>query len=328
MTSHLIFTSAAALAIPLLSACLGAAEQPWQALPPLPEANGGFVSAEVPGALLVVGGTNWIAGEKQWLRTVHRLDLATLRWDSLEPLAQPLAYALGGRSAAGPIFVGGTTGTEAFQGAVRVTGRKVASEAAHGVTVPAVISAGGQIGDELIWAGGTDDAANVKGFRRDAFAWNTHTGVRRTLPSYPGPAFGTAASAVAGEEVFIFGGARWDESTQAVVNLREAFAFAPRKNTWRRLNPLPSAVRGLAAVTLDNRHVYLGGGYKDDGFTDQAWIYDVDADRYLPATQLPQTASVGLVKSGEFVYCLGGEDRMKHRSAAVFRIRASALTPP
>lgn len=322
------FKSAAGLALPLLTVCLGAAEQPWQELAPLPEANGGFVSGGLPAAIIVVGGTNWIGGQKQWLRTVHRLDLATLRWDSLESLAQPLAYALGALDGDGLIFVGGTTGAAAFHGAVRVARGKPTTDSAHGIAIPAVLSAGGQIGDELIWAGGTDDAANVKDFRRDAFAWNSRTGRQRTLPDYPGPPFGTAASAVAGDELFVFGGARWDESTQAVVNLTEAFAFSPRRNTWRRLNPLPSAVRGLTAVTLDAKHLYLAGGYKDDGFTAQAFVYDISADHYRPGTPLPQSASVGLVKAGDFVYCLGGEDRMKHRSAAVYRIKVSDLNPP
>ena len=327
MPSYHLFTCAAGLALPLLSVGLGAAEQPWQQLSPLPEANGGFVSGALPGAIIVVGGTNWTGGQKQWLRTVQRLDLATLRWSSLAPLAQPLAYALGGVDGGGLLFVGGTTGTEAFHGAVRVAGGKITHDSAHGITMPAVLSAGGQVGDELIWVGGTDDAANVKDFRRDAFAWNMLTSERRELRAYPGPAFGTAASAVAGDELFVFGGARWDASTQTVVNLTEAYAFSPRRNTWRRLRSLPSPVRGLAAVTLDAGHVYLGGGYKDgpEGFTDEAFVYDIAEDRYRPATRLPQSASVGLVKSGDFVYCLGGEDKMKHRSAAVYRIKVSAL---
>lgn len=325
MPSYHLFTCVAGLALPLLSVGLGAAEQPWQELPPLPEPNGGFLCSVVPGGIVVLGGTNWAGGQKNWLTTVHRLDLATLRWSSLEPLPQPLAYALGGVGGSSLIFVGGTTGTAPFQGTVRVAGRKVTSDASHGITIPAVLSAGGQVGDEIICVGGTNDAANVKDFRREAFAWNIQTGQRRTLPPYPGPAFGTAASAVAGDELLVFGGARWDAPTQSVVNLTDAYAFSPRRNAWRRLRPLPSPVRGLAAVPLDAQHLYLAGGYNNDGFTDEAFIYELAGDRYRPAPRLPHRASVGLVKSGDFVFCLGGEDKMKHRSAAVYRIKVSAL---
>jgi hypothetical protein len=34
---------------------------------------------------------------------------------------------------------------------------------------------------------------------------------------------------------------------------------------------------------------------------------------------------VGLVKLGEFVYCLGGEDQMKHRTDKFFRIPVAEL---
>ena len=84
----------------------------------------------------------------------------------------------------------------------------------------------------------------------------------------------------------------------------------------------------MTAVVLDERHLYLAGGYADDGFTDRAFVYDIIADTYRPAPALPYKAQVGLVKCGAYVYCLGGEDRMKHRSAAAFRIKASLLVQP
>jgi hypothetical protein len=34
---------------------------------------------------------------------------------------------------------------------------------------------------------------------------------------------------------------------------------------------------------------------------------------------------VTLVKDGEWLYCLGGEDRKRHRTAAAFRIRWASL---
>jgi hypothetical protein len=92
---------------------------------------------------------------------------------------------------------------------------------------------------------------------------------------------------------------------------------------------LPFAVRGLAAVALDGRHLYLAGGYKNDaeGFTDRGFVYDIGEDHYRSTTSLPYRAIVGLVKSGEFVYCLGGEDKQQHRSAAVYRTKAATLSP-
>ena len=97
---------------------------------------------------------------------------------------------------------------------------------------------------------------------------------------------------------------------------------------WRKLKPLPFAVRGLTAVALDDGRIYLAGGYKTDpeGFTDDALIYDVKSDSYSPARPLPYAAMVGLVALDGFVYCIGGEDKQKHRTDKFFRVRVDELT--
>ena len=315
------------LAVPLLSACLRAGEQSWQELPPMPEPNGGFMCGALTDTIIVVGGTNWAGGEKQWLRSVHHLDLASLRWSSLPPLTQPLAYAVSDVDAKGLIIVGGTTGTAAFPGSVHVLGATVTEGQNFGLNRPAVFSAGARVGNELIVVGGGGDAANVQGLHRQALAWNIQTGERRSLPDYPGPAHGSAAAVTVAGELFVFGGFRWDTQTSAVVNLTDAYAFSPQTNQWRQLGALPRAVRGHAAVALDDRHIYLAGGYQggSEGFVAQAFIYDLRANSYAPATPLPYGAMVRLVRSGEYVYCLGGEDKLKHRTASCYRIKAQEL---
>ena len=45
-----------------------------------------------------------------------------------------------------------------------------------------------------------------------------------------------------------------------------------------------------------------------------------------PAPPLPYRACVSLVASGDYVYCLGGEDLQKHRSAAVYRVKIAELS--
>ena len=102
----------------------------------------------------------------------------------------------------------------------------MATQITSGIAVPAVLAAGAQLGDELIWVGGSDDAANAAGFRRDAFAWNVRTGEQRTLAPYPGPALGVATATNAGDELFVFGGAGWNDSTKAIFNLTDAYAFS------------------------------------------------------------------------------------------------------
>ncbi|MBL9214577.1 MAG: hypothetical protein JNG83_03780, partial [Opitutaceae bacterium] len=94
---------------------------------------------------------------------------------------------------------------------------------------------------------------------------------------------------------------------------------------WRPLAPLPQAVRGLSVVAIDAGRLYLAGGYANDQFSAQGLIYDIATDRYLPAVALPYAAMVTLLPCGEYLYCLGGEDRAKHRSAAAYRIPLSAV---
>jgi N-acetylneuraminic acid mutarotase len=91
--------------------------------------------------------------------------------------------------------------------------------------------------------------------------------------------------------------------------------------------PFPKAVRGVAAVGLDGHRVYLAGGYGTDeeGFLAQAWIYHQDTDSYPQATALPMAICTTLVKCGDLIYALGGEDQKKHRSAQCFKISAAAL---
>ena len=49
---------------------------------------------------------------------------------------------------------------------------------------------------------------------------------------------------------------------------------------------------------------------------------------FHPAAPLPLRALVSLVVAGEYLYCLGGEDRKKQRTDSVFRIRWKELLPP
>jgi hypothetical protein len=51
----------------------------------------------------------------------------------------------------------------------------------------------------------------------------------------------------------------------------------------------------------------------------------VKSDTYSPAKPLPYAAMVGLVVHDGFVYCLGGEDKMKSRTDQFYRIPITEL---
>jgi N-acetylneuraminic acid mutarotase len=314
------------VALVLISFSQRASANTWQKLPSLPAPNGGFISGELDGMILVMGGTNWVGETKHWLNTVYRFDPATLAWTELESLTSPLAYGIGVNLDGAFLVVGGTTGNSPSHGVVMVEGDHVQTTAARGVSSPAVLSAGGVIDGEIIVVGGTDDAANVPGLRRDVIGFNVANGQTRTLARFPGPGIGTAASAVVTGELFVFAGAKWDEDHKRVQNVADAWAFSLKRDGWRPVEPYPLVARGVSAVALDQHRVYLAGGYRSDDFTDCAFIFDTRTGSYTAARPLPYKGQVGLVRCGDYVYCIGGEDRMKHRTDAVYRVAITELT--
>lgn len=302
-----------------------ASAEPWVQQPSLPEPNAGFVAGAVNQTIYVLGGTNWEGGKKNWLQTVHRLEVGAKQWTTLAPLKKPLAYGIGANHADQFVVAGGYNGDAPSELILKIgSGGAVMPEGIH-LEHATALSAGGRIGEELILIGGTADPNSVEGLLRLTRAINLTTGKMRPLEDYPGPGVGTAASGVVGTEIFVFAGANWDAGAKRVKNSTDAFAFSPQQNRWRSLRAYPLAVRGVSAVVLDDHRVYLAGGYAQDDFVDRAFIYDTRSDEYEEAVALPYRGQVGLVRCGEFVYCLGGEDRMKHRSSAVHRIRTATL---
>jgi len=323
LTTRTLWFSAA-----LLTTSLYAVE--WEHLPPLPEPNGGFVCGAHHGAIYVIGGTNWKDGTKHWLDAVRSYDPGTKKW-TLHDGRQRIAYAVTadwplGRPDPRLTWIGGFDGSAGVKSCGDLCDQSTIASRPLVLPDATVLCAGGRVGDRFVIVGGTNDPANVAGFARTATM--IEMPLKTTpLPEYPGKAFGTAASAVAGDELFVFGGGNWDAAASAVVNANEAHAFSVKSRIWRALEPLPFAARGMAAVALDEHRIYLGGGYKTnpEGFTADAFIYDVKTGCYTAAKPVPYAAMVTLVKLDGFVYCLGGEDRMKHRTDACFRIAVSAL---
>ena len=303
----------------------------WERMAPLPEPNGGFVCAALGGEIFVAGGTNWEGGVKRWLDAIHVFSTETLTWRPAGRLRTPQAYAISGilEGADGlpRVFIkGGTTG----EGPVpewRSVSQAGLQTAMGNAPAPTVLAAGGVLDGWMIQAGGTHDPANLAGLSRRTLAVKLDGGEVEDLPEYPGAPFGTAACAVTGGELFVFGGANWDASAGTVRNADEAHAFHLAKRAWRPLKRLPYPVRGLAAVVVGDGSLYLAGGYKSDagGFTDEAWLYDTAKNEYRAAHPLPYPGMVSLAVCGGHLYCLGGEDRQKSRTDACFRIDLAGL---
>lgn len=306
-------------------ALITTAHADWEALPPLPVPNGGCICGSDGPRVVVIGGTNWEGGVKNWLTAIHEFDPAKKRWEKVKDL-QEGAYAYGTSYQDGLrlAFMGGTDGKKPRRIFGFVDGIKTVMTKELELPAAVVLAAGGYLSGKYILVGGTDDAANLAGLTRLTHAFVPATQTITRLTDFPGKPFAVAASTVARDELFVFGGMNYDAEAKAAANTDTAYAFSPAKNTWRALKPLAQPNRGLSAIPLDETHLYLAGGFTDD-FTAAAVIYDVTTDSYRPAKPLPYAAMVGLVKHAGFVYCLGGEDKKQSRTDNCFRIPIEEL---
>ena len=79
---------------------------------------------------------------------------------------------------------------------------------------------------------------------------------------------------------------------------------------------------------LDNHRILIAGGYGGDSrdFLAVAYIYDTRQDSYTKTMDLPIAGMVGLVRAGDYVYCVGGEDKSpQHRTALCARVKVTEL---
>jgi hypothetical protein len=321
----LAFASLASVLL-LVSPIAHADKIEWERLAPLPEPNGGAACGGMAGRIVVAGGTNWVRGEKQWLREIHEFDPRLNTWRTRERLDEPIAYAVAATVGSELLIIGGTTGAAARHGSfVIAANRETVMD--RDPAVVAILSAGGLVGHEIVWVGGTDAMDRLSTIHGRVWAWDRRFQRLRSLEPYPIEGVALAGAIAVGKELLVFGGARWDPASGAVQNRADAHAISPSRNAWRTLCDLPHPVRLIAAVPVDESRIYLAGGYRDPdhGFTDEAFIYDIKKDTYKPARPLPYRAAVALVRSEHNVYCVGGEDKVAHRTDSVYRIPVSTL---
>jgi N-acetylneuraminic acid mutarotase len=315
-------TVALLLMVPTL-ACVAAG---WEQLAPMPEPNGGFICGAIGDHIVVAGGTNWREDAKRWLDRIWTFNPRANTWREAGRLAAPVAYAAFGHDTAGLWFAGGSSGPETHA-TLSLIDRALAAKTAAKIE-PRFVYAGGAILDGKLYViGGAPDQSRTEAASNACFAIALRDGAATRLRDLPAPGFFVGAVAACGGRVFVFGGARWDAAVGAVANMNSAFAYSPEEDRWTRLPSCPFAARGQAAVALDERRIYIAGGYKNDtqGFTAEAFIFDTQAGTHQIAPPLPYAGMAGLVTAGDCLYCLGGEDSKKHRTDAVFRRRVAEL---
>jgi len=301
----------------------------WQPIAPLPEPNGGFAAGCVEGKIVIAGGTNWRDGIKRWLDKTWCYDPTTDHWSAGPALPHAVAYAACGSDGARLYLAGGADGKQALKEIWALDAKMTLSKV--GLLPKLIAFPGGAVRDGILYVlGGTPDADDWSKASRDLIAVNLANGQTILLPEWSGLSHGLGipAMAVLGSRLHAFTGAWLDPSDQQVKNLSEAFAYDAAKISWQATVPFPRAMRGVAAVALDDHRVYLAGGYgaDEEGFLAQAWIYHQESNAYSQATALPLAICTTLVKCGDFIYALGGEDQKKHRTVQCFKISVHSLS--
>lgn len=300
----------------------------WEPTAPLPEPNGGFMAGVVAGKIIVAGGTNWKEGTKQWLDKVHVYDPATNRWTHGPALPHPIAYAAFASDGTRLYMAGGADGTQGRR-EVHALDADLKLTKVGELAKPTVFAGGALLNDRLCLIGGTPNPDDWSKAVSGLYTVDLQTGTPSTAVPITGltHGLGIPAVTVAGGRLFSFTGAWLDSGSNEVRNMADTFVHDFAKGSWNAAAPYPQAVRGLAAVALDDNQIYLAGGYGKDaeGFLNKAFVYEVKADRHLPAKTLPFTAATCLVLCDGFVYALGGEDEKKHRTAQCWRIRTTEL---
>ncbi len=303
------------------------ASSAWERLASLPVPNGGFFSGLVHGKIIVAGGTTWKGDTKIWLDRIWAYDPGRNQWQEKGRLPSRVAYPVSAYDGRTVWFASGSSGPRTDQGLWRMDTAGAPKRIAK-IDDAFVYACGGIIGSRLYAVGGTDDQAKVDRVTNTFRAIDLSTGIVSRLANYPESGLTTGTAVVVGESLFVFGGARWDAQRATVQNHSAAYAYSVTQKHWAALPPLPHPVRGVTAVALDARRIYLAGGYRNDEveFVADAYIFDVQTQTYTPATPLPYAGMVSLVVAGDWLYCVGGEDRKRHRSDAVFRIRLSNVS--
>lgn len=297
----------------------------WEQIAPLPTPNGGFGCGVLKSNIVVLGGTNWKNGRKEWLDGIWVYEPRVGRWENKGKLPQPLAFPVVAETSGELLIAGGSDGTKPRNEIWRLQ-PSFELKTAGQLSQPRAAAVGGFVTGKLVVAGGCADPSALEGLCKgvEVHSWPKNGLTESALPMDTGLAI--AAYVAVGNELFIFGGSSRSPAGE-LINSNETWKFSPATGAWRQLAPYPIKARGAAAVALDAEHVLIGGGYggPKDYFLATAHIYDVQQDKFRQSLDLPLAALLGLVACDGYVYCLGGEDRERHRTDVCFRIAVKEL---
>jgi N-acetylneuraminic acid mutarotase len=289
----------------------------WEQMPSISIPSGNFACGTFGIDLVIAGGVTWKDGNKIWLDQIRRFDTKKKIWNDIGKLPHPIAYPAYAPTADGIFFAGGGDSKKTFP-EIALLNHEFQFKNIGTVLHPLVLSGSSLVDGKLYVAAGAADAADLKTATNFFYSIELKTGQVENLPVFPGGNLIIPCAAGLNGKIYCFTGASFDAANSQAINSNSAFVYAVAEKKWSAIQRFPYSVHGLASCVLDDRHILLGGGYKQE-FTDEAFIYDTKTDRYFKTKPLPYRAMAHFIKAGDDLYWLGGEDAMRHRSALVYR---------
>lgn len=303
----------------------------WQPMTSMMVGVSGFAHGAWGNQIYIAGGTTWDSGVKRALDATWLFHPETQTWKEHGRLPRPHANGAFAMRGSNLIIAGGTTGADARADAWSVRVEDGLSRPIGTLPQPLTYCSGILAKRSLFILGGVTDPQDPH-TATDAFmSFDFDSGEIQALPPFPGGARIHAALAENGGFIYVLPGGGYEGAEGKFSNTCATWRYNIRRREWERLADYPLAVRGLAVTALNPRFFLVGGGYAssrdgDPEFTNACWIYDTEQDRFHPLAPLPYAAmQVAFIRHRDYVYMLGGEDRHRHRTKQVYRIRTSVL---
>ncbi|MBE7540217.1 MAG: hypothetical protein HS122_17620 [Opitutaceae bacterium] len=301
-----------------------ASDSIWSPVASLPEGLAGSACGVISSRLVLVGGSRWEDERKITLREVQSYDPLTNRWEQLD--ASPQAFAHGPFCTWRNRILAWTADSVLTIAMDAPLGRVQARSLPH----PVVYSGSTLLHDSFYILGGCPDALSTSKSTSQFFSMDLVSGSIEILPEFPGgPAIHIGLAASAGR-LWAFTGGVWDKASSQMLNTDAAWVYDPLTRKWSSVAPVPYKARGVAVLALDDRHILLAGGYRnEDGgahLTDACLIYDLETNQYHSLGRLPIAVMLAsLARVDDWIYVLGGENGPRRRSANVYRAPLRAL---
>ena len=315
----------------------------WNALPPLPDAEGyaGSYAGVHAGALLVAGGANfpekplWEGGPKRWTDRVFVLRSESGPWEEAAPLPKPLGYGAAASLPEGVLLIGGSNADGALSDCYLLSCNDSAVVCRPLAPLPVTLTghAAAVLGGRVYVLGGSlasgeqDAESRMWIYDPAADAWSEGEAL-------PGRGRFLHQMAAVGNTLYVLGGIGLkpgEEGRMLRDMLTEAWSYTEAEG-WKRVADLPRfcAAAPTPAPALGGKIYLLGGDdatvkvytpQNHPGFHSASLCYDPAADVWAEAGEVAAARAVlpCAMWEGKAVI-VNGEQRPGKRSNEVWSI--------